>query len=276
MRGCRYRPIIAQLNRQVRTIRELMARGIHMAGEVATESGIIVFGISVHVDLAVPVITDDIGGLVERQVVGRRVKVACSSGGIGVFNPMAGGALVMAGCENIGIERIYVVDNRTSLSDNLCLGVHPIWREAMARITIQCKVGGFGMTGGAVDTDSSFCRSAQVGSVAQGAGGLNIAGRIVERIVGPGPGFRMGVIIEVAPLAAVARCPGYQGIINADIEARIIARSGIGLIGMAPLAESQIGLGVLAVQGRIQVRTIQWMRGLARSAGMASKAVKAG
>ena len=88
----------------------------------------------------------------------------------------------------------------------------------------------------------------------EGAGILNIAGRVVEGAIRPGPTIlRVGVVRSVAGFAT-----GSANAVDAEIKAWIAA--GAAWLTMAGLANRQVRLGVGAVSAATEIRAINWMR----------------
>lgn len=136
--------------------------------------------------------------------------------------------------------------------------------EAAARI-----VGRAGSVA-AKTADTDTADPVQGNAMAQRAGIGNAPGVIMERATRvSSPVRRMGVINAVTAFAA-----GAADTVDADIEARIAARTA-GL-GMAGLANGQVGSSIGAMNRTAQVASIQRMRDILGTVRVATRAVKAG
>ena len=103
-------------------------------------------------------------------------------------------------------------------------------------------------------------------TVAEGTCSLNVPCRIMEGIIGPGPVLRVG---HIDPMAALATVPAY--IIDPEVETRVGTRPA--RFSVTGLAGSQVLLGVMAVQGRIEIAAVYRMGHLSGAPFMAALAV---
>lgn len=145
---------------------------------------------------------------------------------------------------------------------------HPIRRIAVAGAAVHGEGGCFGVTVEAAESGSaSRCVDSadpvKVDSVTEAAGVGDVAGRVVEGRIRSGPVGRVSVESVVAGFAAV------DEITDRCVEARVAARSGCGLVGVAALARGQVELGLLAVGCCLLVTAVNGVRSRTRSVGVA-------
>lgn len=126
---------------------------IGMAGGITAKIGGIVTGAgagrAVHIEFAVPMIAQGIGGFIEKLVIGGRVQFAGESArpGTGDFNPMTGGALIMAG------QRHRAVIDRSSPDPRFGSTIRG---KAVAGGAVEAEFAGFGMTTLAAAPNSTY------------------------------------------------------------------------------------------------------------------------
>lgn len=239
------------------------------AGVVATEIGLVVSDASarrrsVHIDLTVPVVTDGLRERIEGPVVANGQQGAAGRG-IVASDAVTGRTLVMeAHCSNETM-----IDQLTAERSHFRFGSDTVRGIAMTGGAVESEGCRFGMAVQAADADSTI----QINAVTEGTGILNIARRVMEgriRQIRAGPGYRMCVGRSVTATGLTA------GTIDANIETGVAPRSARRGIGMTALAGGQIGFGIGAVVGRVEIRSIQRMRYLAGAVGMATAAVETG
>lgn len=209
----------------------------------------------IHIDQSVPMITYGISGLVEQQIVGGGRK---TSPRIRFLHPVTNDTDKMQ--RDIGHIAVVYSGGDTE---------------------IGAAVGWVSVTGGAVQgkggrrivtvqaIDSHPTDAVQVDAMAEGTGILDIARRIVEGVIRTGPMGGMGVVDIMTTLTAFTASAE-----DADVKTGVAPRSaGFAVTG---LANREIGLGIRAMLGAVQIGPVQRMGHLAGTGGMAAEAIEAG
>ncbi|PNU20075.1 hypothetical protein C2E25_09160 [Geothermobacter hydrogeniphilus] len=244
-----------------------------MAGRITTERGRVVtcpyilstgvariiYRWSVHVDLAIPVVTDRICSLIEGRIICRWIEFSTAAGS-GLLDTVTSGAGVMAG-DNTDIFMIY----RLAAFDNNFDVSRPIRRESMALGTVQRKSHGLRVTVLATDRGRSPTDTVKSHSMTERTGLLDVAGGIMKGVIGPGPVNGVGSLEGMASLTTVRQ------IAQRDIKARVASRASCRLVGMTLLALRQVGLGLFTVSARRSPIRTQRVIGRTRTTRMAGR-----
>lgn len=263
--------IVAELDRQ-RRVRELMTGVVAVtAGVVATETGLVVsdtraWSRSVHIDLTVPVVTDGLRERIECPVVGTGRQGAAGRG-IVAFDAVTDRALVM--------ERSYsndgtVINQLTAERRHFRFESDAVRRKAMTAGAVESEGRHFGMAVQAADANPTL----QINAVTEGTGLVDISRSVMEKTdVGSSPGHRMCIGRSVTATGLTA---GTTLAVDADVETGVAPGTASRVIGMTGLAGGQIGFGVGAVVGGVEIRSVHRMRCLAGAVGVAAEAVETG